>query len=93
MHPDIQIVALGKRRADVLLVLVPKCEPCGGKLKFTFNNGAAQSELRIFADFSGNQWRWDSFKLVSADPVQEQSIQKTSDGLRRGKFLPIAGKA
>src|SRR3989337_2065466 len=48
---------------------------------------------QVFADFSGNQWRWDSFKLVSADPVQEQSIQKTSDGLRRGKVLPLAGKA
>ena len=50
------------------------CPSCGGKLKFSFNNGAQDSEidveapamLRIFPDATGQLWQWDVFKLQAA---------------------------
>lgn len=50
------------------------CATCGGKLKFSFNDGAQDSEidveapamLRIFPDATGKRWQWDVFKLQAA---------------------------
>jgi hypothetical protein len=50
------------------------CASCGGKLKFSFNDGAQDSEidveapamLRIFPDATGKRWQWDVFKLQAA---------------------------
>jgi hypothetical protein len=50
------------------------CATCGGKLKFSFNDGAQDSEidveapaiLRIFPDATGTRWQWDVFKLQAA---------------------------
>jgi hypothetical protein len=50
------------------------CVACGGKLKFSFNDGAQDSEinveapamLRIFPDASGKRWQWDLFRLQAA---------------------------
>jgi hypothetical protein len=88
VHPDIQIVALGKRRADVLLVLVPKCEPCGGKLKFTFNNGAAQSELRSSQILAGTNG--GGIPSSSCPPILSRSSpsKKRLMGCGGGSFCP-----
>lgn len=50
------------------------CASCDGKLKFSFNDGAQDSEinveapamLRIFPDTTGKRWQWDVFKLQAA---------------------------
>lgn len=54
------------------------CVSCGGKLKFSFNDGAQNSEvdveapamLRIFPDATGTRWQWDVLKLQSATRPQ-----------------------
>lgn len=50
------------------------CSQCGGKLKFSFNDGTQQSDidiqtpavLRIFRDPAGTRWQWDAFRLEAA---------------------------
>jgi hypothetical protein len=57
------------------------CQPCNGKLRFAFSDGANQRQmevevpslLRVFPDAATNQWRWDSFKLVFASAPEEPS--------------------
>lgn len=50
------------------------CAACDGKFKFSFNDGAEQSEidieapslLRIYPSSDGDRWEWDTFKLQAA---------------------------
>ncbi|MGK2922066.1 MAG: hypothetical protein ACSLE4_04655 [Methyloceanibacter sp.] len=55
------------------------CPQCGGKFKFSFNDGVEQSEiaveppslLRIYPDSDDTRWKWDVLKLQATSSGTE----------------------